>query len=154
MLQAPPEGNPPPPPTPPVGEVPTPPPTTSTKTQTERDKIEKAVNSNDFLIWSLVLVGVCLLAAVVFFFLERWRKRGTTATDSREDSMSLSNFRELYENGEITEVEYKKVRDKLATQMKSKLGLPKGPSTSSGLTPVLPPEETGESGLPKLPETN
>jgi hypothetical protein len=151
MLQAPPEGNPPPP----TVEIPVPPPTTTTGALTEKEKLQKAVNSNDFMIWSLVLVGVCLLGAVVFYFLERWRKRGATGTDSREDSLSLSNFREMYEAGEITEAEYRKVRDKLAAQMKTKLGLPGKPSTSSALKPVLPPDtETGTVDPPKPPEAN
>ena len=151
MLQAPPEGNPPPP----TIEIPAPPPTTSTGALTEKDKLQKAVNSNDFMIWSLVLVGICLLGAVVFYFLERWRKRGATGTDSREDSMSLSNFREMYEDGEITEAEYRKVRDKLATQMKTKLGVSGKPSTSQGLKPVLPPEPTSsESEPPKPPDAD
>jgi hypothetical protein len=151
MLQPPPEGNPPPP----NPEIPVPPPTTpATVALSERDKVQKVVGSNDFMIWSLILVGICLLAAVLFYFLERWRKRGVVE-DTREDSLSLSNFREMYENGEITEAEYKKVRDKLAAQMKNKLGLPTKPSTSNGLKPVLPPEPSNpDSEPPKPPDTN
>jgi len=138
-------------PTPPVEQPPEVKPTATGASLTEKQKIEKASNSPEFLVWSGILVAVCLLAAVVFLFLDRWRKRAILGDDDREESLSLSNFRELYENGEITEAEYRKVRDKLAASMKAKLGLAGKPSTASGPKPILPAKPT-EAEQPKPPD--
>ncbi len=87
----------------------------------------------DFILWSVVLAGVLLLAAMVVFFIDRWRKRPTGAT-ARDDVAGYSNFKQLYENGEITEAEYDRIRAKMAAKMKASLGV------SPPAPPAVPPE--------------
>jgi len=122
---------------PPQNEVPPPPPTTG-RMLTEKQKAEEIAKKDEFLVYSGILIAICLAAAVVFLFLEKWRKRTATDDGERESSTSLSNYRELYENGEITEAEYVKIRDRIAAQMKQKLGLPQRPTPKPDAGPADP----------------
>lgn len=111
-----------------------PPETTTTETPPTTPKpggVNAVVKDPSFIVWSLVLAGVLLLAAVGFMFFDRWRKRPTGET-ARESAMSLGSFRQMYENGELTEAEYQRIRDKMAAKLKEKVGSPPVP-------PVVPP---------------
>lgn len=67
--------------------------------------------------WVVVglLVGVLLAGAVVVYFVDRWRKRTVNTTEQAGDE--LTNFRAMYERGEITESEYAKLRQRVAQRV-------------------------------------
>ena len=94
--------------------------------------VQGMVKDPSFVVWSLVFAGVLLLAAVIFVFFDRWRKKPVGET-ARDLSMSLGSFKEMYENGEITEAEYERIKAKWAAKMKAK-GVP------DSLPPAPPPE--------------
>lgn len=113
-----------------------PPDTTTTETPPTTPKpggVKAAVADPNFIVWSLVLAGVLLVAAVLFTFFDRWRKRPTGET-ARESAMSLGSFRQMYENGELTEAEYQRIRDKMAAKLKEKVG-------TTAVPPPPPPPE-------------
>jgi hypothetical protein len=78
------------------------------------------------LVWTAIYLGLALvIIGIVFAFLRLWTRR---QTDCESTSLSLSSFHEMYENGEITEAEYQKIRGKMASKMKRELGIkPKEP---------------------------
>ncbi|MEO2091093.1 MAG: hypothetical protein ABGY75_16615 [Gemmataceae bacterium] len=109
---------------------------TPTSALTEAEKVRRISQNDDFVIYSLILVGVLLAAAVVFYFLERWRRSNPKGESDREASMSLSSFREMYESGEITEGEYQRLKEKMASKIKG---------TPAPATPPPPPEGGGQT---------
>ena len=94
------------------------------------------LDSTEFLVGTGALIAVLLGGAVVIWWLDRWRKKQERA--SVESTESLTNFRALFENGEITEEEYKRVRGKLSTQMRREVGLPIPAPVA--VAPADPPE--------------
>lgn len=128
------------------------PPTQPSETRPTRPKedIQGAVQSPDFLLYTGILALVLLAAAGVFFVVDRWRRGGrTTGDSSREASLSLSAFREMYENGEITEAEYHRVRDQYANQLRQVPGRPNTPSHPQSPSAAGP----NQSVPPSPPET-
>ena len=94
-----------------------------------------------------LLALVLIAGAVALVVADRWRKRDRGGADAAE---SLTDFRGMYERGEITEAEYKKLRDKMAARIKTGTpgGLPRpGSGAGSGAAPpaadppVPPPGE-------------
>jgi uncharacterized protein HemX len=66
-----------------------------------------------------MLIAVLLAGALVLVFVDRWRKRQFAEPDATQESAeSLSSFRQMYENGELSEEEYQKVRQKMAAKIK------------------------------------
>src|SRR5262249_38292205 len=65
-------------------------------------------------------IATLLLGALVFAWLDRWRKR------SRRDDASpadlLTSFRSSYEQGELSQEEYERIRARLAPKIKQQLG--------------------------------
>ena len=107
--------------------------------------VQGMVSDPSFLIWSGVLVAVLLLAAVFFMFFDRWRKRPTGET-TREAAEGFGSFRQMYENGEITEAEYDRIRAKMAEKMKAKMGIP-GATATTPPPPAPPPDPPSEPPL-------
>jgi hypothetical protein len=71
---------------------------------------DRAAGNAQLLLWGGVLVAVLLIGAVILAKLDRWRKR----MDEPEDAgNALSAFRLSYEEGEISEEEYKRIRARL-----------------------------------------
>lgn len=125
-----------------------PPPQDDTTTETPASTpkaggVNAVVKDPSFIVWSVVLAGVLLLAAVVFMFFDRWRKRPTAETPL-DTSMSLSSFRRMYENGELTETEYQRIRDRMAAKLKEKIGVPAPP-------PAIPPPPEAPTPTPNSP---
>ncbi len=90
------------------------------------------------LIVPAVLLGAVLLAgAAVLYFADQWRKRASRGGSETE---SLTDFRGMLERGEITEAEYKVLRDRMAAKMKKSL-------TKPGPTPPAPPPSPTNGGL-------
>jgi hypothetical protein len=101
----------------------------------------------EFLVWVGILVGTLLAAALVLHFIDRWRRRQETSGDPlRESTIDLTTYREMYENGEITQSEYERIRDKLAAKMKREVGL-----ADAGPAPAAPPESTPPPHPPEPP---
>lgn len=95
------------------------------------------VKDQDFIVWSLIFAGILLVAAVVFLFFDRWRKR-PTGESARDVSLSLNSFKEMYERGELTEAEYERIKTKWAAKIKEKPGVP----TPAAVPPTPPPDPT------------
>jgi hypothetical protein len=97
------------------------------------------------IIWGTAgLAGALLAGAIVIYFVDRWRKQA--ALKDRESASELSDFRGMYERGEITEAEYVKLRDKVASRVKPTPPAPAGapPSVSSPTpNPAAGPAITG-----------
>jgi uncharacterized membrane protein len=100
-------------------------------TPTRPGGVQAMVKDTGFVVWSLVLSGLLLIAALIFFFFDRWRKR-PVGQSARELSLSLNSFKDLYDNGEITEAEYERIKAKWAAKLKEKTG--------SHVAPAPPPE--------------
>jgi len=92
------------------------------------------------------LIGLLVLAAVVLHFVDRWRRQQTEVAENRPTSpLDLTSFREMYENGEITQSEYERIRDKLAARMKKEVGAAGPP------TPAPAPAPPQSAGPPQPP---
>jgi uncharacterized membrane protein len=97
------------------------------------------------------LVGVLILGATIIARVDRWRKR--QHFDQVETSLHVGNFREMYENGEITKDEYDRVIRKMALKPKA------GPAPAeakpqppvSGLAPGFAGSTDTPSPAPKAP---
>lgn len=86
-------------------------------------KQKDVLKSGDFYIWMGVLIGALLVAALVVYIVDRWRKRGERGGERISTTLELTDYREMYENGEITQGEYDRIRGKLAAKMKREVGL-------------------------------
>ena len=84
------------------------------------------LQSPNFVIALVVLVACLFVGAAVIHFVDRWRKRGQ-AHSRFAATLQLSDYREMYENGEITQGEYEKIRNRLANRMKKDVGLEAAP---------------------------
>jgi hypothetical protein len=90
------------------------------------------------LLWALLpLVALLLVAAWVIARVRRWREEDDRATLSPGDE--LTRYRELYEQGELEEEEYQRIRALLGQRLKHQLN--------------LPPEQPGEPSKPQGDDT-
>lgn len=82
------------------------------------------------LIWSAAgFVGVCLLGALLIAWLDRWRKRLAEEKPTPHDQ--LTSFRALYEQGELSQEEYDRIKARLTSRLR--------PETQAPAPPVNPP---------------
>jgi hypothetical protein len=88
---------------------------------------------------TLVLVGVILLGALVIYCLDRWRKRAQAPSLTANDQ--LANFRELYEQGDISHREFERIKGRLAPLLREQLNVPESKSAgeTSPANPVINP---------------
>lgn len=88
------------------------------------------------IIWGTAGLAVALFAgAFLVWIVDRWRKRSVvTAPDSTTE---LTHFREMYEQGEITEEEYAKLRTRVADRVKPVAAKP--PADASEPPNSVPP---------------
>jgi hypothetical protein len=109
--------------------------------------------SVEFFLTVGLLVSVLLGGAVVFYFVDRWRKR--QLNPGRESTDSLTMFRSMFEQGEITEAEYHKVRDRVAARMREEVALPAagGGGLSPSPQPLPPPPELPRDAPPDGPSS-
>lgn len=89
------------------------------------------------VIWATAaLAGVFLAGAAVIYCVDRWRKklaeRGTAAGE-------LTDFRGMYERGEITEEEYAKLRTRVAQRVKKEVAPPDTSPPKPPNGPANPP---------------
>jgi len=83
------------------------------------------LENSEFLVACGLMALVLFGGAIVLSYFDRRRKRAEAAFQN--STAQLEAYRELYENGEILESEYLKVRDRVAGRMKSEVGLPAAP---------------------------
>jgi hypothetical protein len=95
------------------------------------------------LLWAtLALVAIILVGAVVIVWLDRWRKRSAAKPLSANDQ--LAQFRELYEEGELSLKEFERIRASLAQQLRAEMNVP-------AEQPAAPPQE-GQQTPPADPQ--
>jgi hypothetical protein len=69
------------------------------------------------VIWGTAALGLALLVgAFAIWMVERWRKKSMTPTDALAE---LTDFRGMFERGEITQDEYARLREKVARRAKA-----------------------------------
>jgi hypothetical protein len=107
------------------------------------------------LLWAMVaLITTLLLGAVIFAWLDRWRKRGDR--DRLTPTDQLTAFRQSYERGELSQEEYQRIRAKLAPKLRQQVNLPPRPAseaTGRRVPPESPVENQGPDG-PGSPDAN
>jgi hypothetical protein len=75
------------------------------------------------LLWAtFALIATLLLGALVFAWLDRWRKRPTAGVLTPAEE--LAAFRSSYERGELSQEEYGRIRARLAPKLRQQLDLP------------------------------
>jgi hypothetical protein len=86
------------------------------------------------VIWGTAGLAVALLVgAIVIWLVDRWRKK---AAQSRHSAEELTDYRGMYERGEITEEEYAKLRTRVSGRVKQP---PVAPSTTAPAPPAEGP---------------
>jgi hypothetical protein len=90
------------------------------------------------VIWGTAGLALALLAgALLVYVADRWRKK--SAAPIEDTSRELTDFRRMFERGEITEEEYVKLRDKVAQRVKSPPPVPVSvPMTQQNLSSAGP----------------
>jgi hypothetical protein len=110
-----------------------------------------------FLIYSLIFVGVLLLGALIIAVVQRWRQLADRGGISPSDQ--LAQFRSLYEEGVISEEEFKRLRTLLGGKIRQEAEAPasKTPAEAVGQVKGTPPspetDPQNPSGPPEPPET-
>jgi hypothetical protein len=94
--------------------------------------------SGDFYMLVGILVGVLFAGAIAIWLLDRWRKHND-CDDS--PSLSLTNYRAMFEAGEITQAEYDKILARMAPKIK---GDAKAAPIVTPLVPPPPPQPKSE----------
>lgn len=108
-------------------------------------KVKDAFSSETALWMTAALAGILLVGAFVLSWLQRWRKRQLATDDN--PAGQLTNFRAMYEAGELSKEEYDRILARVATRTKAKFGsrqpeLPARPA-SNDPNPPPPPEHPG-----------
>src|SRR5262245_12135402 len=100
------------------------------------------------LVTSALLAGALLLGAVIIAFVRRWQQmssRGITANEQ------LAQYRALYDRGELSETEFRRLRDLLTVQIRKDSGLTtEKPPPSQAIAPPpaeIPPPPPPEEGI-------
>jgi hypothetical protein len=98
------------------------------------------------LLWAMVaLVATLLLGALIFAWLDRWRRRGGRDTLTPIDQ--LTSFRQSYDRGELSQEEYERIRAKLAPKVRQQVKLTAKPTGDAKPSPS--PTEGSEKDKPK-----
>jgi uncharacterized membrane protein len=111
------------------------------------------------VLWTtLALIAALLVAALVLAVLERWRKRSDSERLSPGEQ--LSQFRKLYEKGQLSREEFERIRNLLGGKLREELHLPTrqpaeaAPAAQTGIQALddrlRPPPQTGMT--PSEPE--
>ena len=110
----------------------------------QADRADKDPFRQPEVIWGTAGLALALLGgALVIWLVDRWRKQATAPpTNTAEE---LTDFRGMYERGEITEEEYVRLRNKVSGRMKEALTptVPTGaaPNGPTATPPAAPPME-------------
>jgi hypothetical protein len=101
------------------------------------------------VIWGTIGLMVALLVGAFFVWLvDRWRKKAVVRPDAREE---LTDFRAMYENGEITEEEYVRLRERVSERVKYTPPAagdtrPAATGTTDSAPPLPPPSPPAAGG--------
>jgi len=105
----------------------------------------RPIDIEELLVPAGLLAGALLLSALIIWQVDRLRKKRALMPDTNPAD-SLTSFRAMFDNGELTREEYDAIRARLAERIKRKMHVT-GPtvvsSTPDGQPPQGPP--------PKLP---
>jgi hypothetical protein len=113
---------------------------------TTRHDPKDAIKSETLWITVGLLALALVIGAVVLAAVDRWRKKTNPFDVGSVEE--VSNFREMYESGEITHAEYERIRNKVSDRVKETVGV-KSPPTSPP-APSAPADGT----LPGPPSGN
>jgi hypothetical protein len=71
------------------------------------------------VVWGVLgIAGAMLVGAAVIYAVDKWRKRAAAGPTEADTIAELTEFRDMYENGEITETEYAELRRRVADRVK------------------------------------
>jgi hypothetical protein len=99
------------------------------------------------LLWAMVaLVATLLLGALIFAWLDRWRRRGDRDTLTPVDQ--LTAFRQSYDRGELSQQEYERIRAKLAPKVRQQVNLPPKPEPKPIIPEMTKDETPNDEGNP------
>jgi hypothetical protein len=114
------------------------------------------------VIWGTAGLAIALLAGAVLVYLaDRWRKRVSSA--GVETGGELTEYRRMFDRGEITEEEYVRLRDRVAKRVKAPPAAaatgvagpgkvsPVAPDSLPGPDQPTPPPEAGKPANPPSP---
>jgi hypothetical protein len=94
----------------------------------------------------LTMCGVLLLGAIVVAVAQRWRRRQDQPLSASDQ---LAQFRELYEEGELSEEEFNRLRKLLGGQLRKELPAGGGdPGLRDRKPPTVPTAESFSQGAP------
>lgn len=99
--------------------------------------------SVEFLVTVGLLIGTLLAGAVVIYCTDMWRNK--RALPPEEGIEALSMYRDLYDEGELEDAEYRTIRDRIARKMKAgPAGAASGVNSAGAATPLpeAPPGTT------------
>jgi hypothetical protein len=95
----------------------------------------------------LYLAAALIIGAVVIVLVGRWRKSSATLGPSASDE--LAQYRALYEQGAISEEEYRKLRSLLGGEMRKNLDVPgKAPAPAADKVQPSPPPPAADEPPP------
>ena len=101
------------------------------------------------VIWGTIGLMVALLVGAFFVWLvDRWRKKPTVTSDAKEE---LTDFRAMYERGEITEDEYVRLRERVSERVKQTPPTPRPNATADTKPAAAGPTESAPAVPPPPP---
>jgi hypothetical protein len=103
-----------------------------------------------FLWWVGALMATLLLGAFLLSRAERWRKR-QMADSPEKDIQQLSNFRTMFERGELTKEEYDRIRLKEAHRLRNKVAAKTEVKAAEGKEPPAQPAPPEPGSPPAQP---
>lgn len=92
------------------------------------------------LVTSALLVAALLIGAGVIAFVRRWQQMGKRGGMTANEQ--LAQYRAMHDRGQLSDEEFRKLRDLLAVQIRKESGLPaeKPAPPEQGVKPPEPPE--------------
>jgi hypothetical protein len=105
--------------------------------------------STKYYLWTAVLLlAVLAFAAVVIVWVGRWVRRSAPGARAGEE---LTNFRLLYERGELGREEYERIRAKLAPRLRQEMDLPPAPAKDTPASESVEPRSQAAEPPPETP---
>jgi hypothetical protein len=112
-----------------------------------RPRLDQSKARDEMLILSLWIALAVVVVGLVLAVLKYWFR---TNVLSESPGNRLGSFREMLENGEITQEEYDRILAKMASKMKGKPGAT-GPGSAPRLGRAVPPAQSSPSPPTDLP---
>lgn len=117
-----------------------------------RPRASDLLDRPEFVWGSLGLVAAGLAGLVVLYLLDRWKKQAALA-DRAESGAELTDFRGMFDRGEITEAEYARLKQKLAGRVKAAAdAAPAAEPRAGGLAAPTPVDIAKPTPLPTPPK--